>query len=445
MFLLGSALLFIGAILYDRPYVPPKVEGQVNITYWEKWTGFEGAAMAALVDKFNEAKIRNDKGEVIYCRYLPTTQVDRKAMLAIAGGNPPEAVGFWSQNTHTFADRDALLPLDPFIERDHFDMTKYLPVYEQGFRHRGKIWALCTTPASVALHWNKDLFKEAGLDPERPPRTLEELEEFAEKISKKDDTGRVVRVGFLPPEPGWWNWAWGYWFGGKLNDGLEKITADDPKNIEALTWILRFANKYGKPEAMLAFRQGFGSFDSPQNAFLAGKVGMVLQGVWMHNFIRFHNPHMNYGVAPFPASFDAGDDPVTVAEMDVIIIPRGTKHPEEAWKLIEFINSREGLEFVCGKQGKLTPLKENTPGWVEHHQHPHVREFIRLARSKNAVSTPKVAVWMEYRADLNEAFDQIWLGSLTPEQAMRRVQDYIQPKLDRALRARRAREEAGIE
>jgi len=439
LFLLGSVLLFVGAILYDSPYVPPKQERQVNITYWEKWTGFEGEAIKAAIDRFNEKKIRNSKGEVIYCRCMSTTQVDRKAKLAIAGGTPPDLVGLWSQNTHVFADMNALQPLDPYIERDGFDMDRYWDVYADGFRHRGQTWCLCTTPASVALHWNKDLFREAGLDPDRPPRSLEELEAFADKITKRDSTGRVVRVGFLPAEPGWWNWAWGYWFGGKLNEGLDTITADDPKNIEALKWVQRFSTKYGNPEAMLAFRQGFGSFDSPQNAFLSGKVGMVLQGVWMHNFIKFNNPHLDYGCAPFPASFDTQGEEVTVAEMDVIAIPRGARHPEEAWEVIKYLNSHEGMEYVCAGQGKLTAFKKNTPGWMETQKHPHLQTFIDLAKSKHAVSTPKLAVWMEYRAELTAAFDRVWLHKSTPEEALKTVRERIQPKLDRALEIQRRR------
>ena len=445
--LAALVVLFLAALYVDQPYQDVETPDLVTIRYWEKWTGFEGEALRATVELFNSKQIRNKKGQVIRCKVLSVTNVDRKSILAIAGGTPPDLVGFWSQNTHVFADMNALIPLDEYIARDGFDMSRYIRVYDEGFRHRGHIWCLCTTPASVALHWNKDLFKEAGLDPERPPRTIPELEEFAGKIVRKDpQTGRVTRMGFLPPEPGWWNWAWGYYFGGKLNDGLEKITADDPGNIAALEWVEKFAERYGREE-MLAFRQGFGSFDSPQNAFLSGKVGMVLQGVWMSNFIRFHNPFLNYGCAPFPAAFDTKGEPVTIAEMDVITLPRGCRHPDEAWEVIKFINSQEGMEYLCGDrennnggQGKLTPFKTNRPGWIEQHTHPHLRVFIDLAKSKNAVSTPKLAVWMEYRDELSAAFDRVWLGQATPEEALRTVQERIQPKLDRALLLQRIRE-----
>ena len=446
-------LLFIFSINYDRPYAAPQPPNTVVVTYWEKWTGFEGEAMQRTVELFNSKKIQNARGQVIECRYLTTTNVDRKSLLGIAGGNPPDLAGFWSNNTFTFADLGALTPLDDYIARDHFDLSKYIDVYIENCQYRGKTWCLPTTPATVALHWNKDMFKAkakeltgAGLDPDRPPRTLRELEQYAEILTIRDTTtGKMVQMGFLPTEPGWWNWAWGYYWGGKLYDGAGKITATDPKNIEAWTWLSNFAEKYGREETH-SWQQGFGSFDSPQNAFLNGKVAMVVQGVWMANFIRFHNPHMNWDCAPFPAVFDNGGEPVAIVEMDVITIPRGSPHPDEAWEVIKFINSTEGMEYLCGArennggQGKLTPFKSTTPGWIEAHTHPHLQVFIDLAKSKNAVGAPKLPIWDEYKKELHAAFDSMWKNEekKTPEKsardALQRVQDRMQPKLDEALR-----------
>jgi len=449
----GTLLLFfIFSLLFDRPFAPAQYDDVVNVTYWEKWTGFEGEAMQRTIELFNSKHFRNQKNQIIHCRYLTTTQVDRKSLLGIAGGNPPDLAGFWSYNTFSFADMGALTPLDDFIQRDHFDTSKYIDVFIQSCQYHDKTWCLPTTPAIVALHWNKDLFhasaKEltaAGLDPERAPRTLAELERYAEVLTKRDPaTGKMLQMGFLPTEPGWWNWAWGYYWGGKLYEGDDKLTATDPKNIEAWQWMSRYAEKYGREETH-SWQQGFGSFDSPQNAFLNGKVAMVVQGVWMANFIRFHNPHLNWGCAPFPAVHENGGDPVGIADMDVITIPRGARHPDEAWQVIKFINSTEGMEFLCGGrdnnggQGKLTPFKTTTPGWIEAHTHPYLQVFIDLAKSKNAVGTPKLPIWDEYKKELHAAFDSMWLGKSTPEEALQRVQDRMQPKLDEATRLRKQR------
>lgn len=446
-------VIFISAFLHDRPEASVQTEDTVTITYWEKWTGFEGEAMKSTIDLFNRHKFKNKKGQTIYCKCLSITLVDRKALLAIAGNSPPDICGFWSWNTHLFADMGALEPLDDLIARDKFDMDKYIDVYRDMCVHRGKTWCLPTTPATCALHWNKDMFRAAGLDPDRPPRTIKELDEYADKLTKKNEDGKITQMGFLPPEPGWWNFGWNIFFGGKWNEGLDKITANDPRTCEAYNWVATYAKKYGGPST-LAFQQGFGTFDSPQNAFLSGKVAMVLQGVWMANFIRFHNPQLKWAAGPFPASFDTKGEPVTLADMDVITIPAGCKHPDEAWEVIKFINSTEGMEYLCGKvtdpltgelnsggQGKLTPFKTCTEEFMNRHPHPYLKVFIDLAKSKNACSTPKLAVWGEYKKEMETAFDAIYLseGKLRAEDKLKEVQELLQRKLDRVLTVKNLR------
>jgi multiple sugar transport system substrate-binding protein len=452
--LCALAILFLAAMSADRRPQAPDNADEIHITYWEKWTGFEGEAARATAELFNSKKFKNAKGQTIVCKYLPVTAVDRKCLLSIAGGSPPDVAGLWLSNMYVFAEMGALTWLDEFIQRDGVAMDDYIDIYRGQCQFKTvdgveRIWCLPTTPATVALHWNKDMFRAAGLDPERPPQSLAELKEYAEKMTIRDENGKFLQFGFLPVEPGWWNWAWGYYFGGKLNVGHDRITADDPKNIEAFNWLCDFAGESKSDrEAKMSFKQGFGTFDSPQNAFMSGKVAMVQQGVWMANFIRFNNPGLKWGCAPFPSAFDNGGQPVTIADMDTVTIPFGCRHPEEAWTFLKFIQSQEGVEYMCGSadnnggQGKFSPRKDTSPDFIERHTHPFLKVFIDMAKSANASSTPRLLVIDEYRNELSAAFEKAWLGLMTPAQALTAVQERMQPKLDRALRIQRARKGA---
>lgn len=391
--------------------------GPVRITYWEKWTGFEGDAMRAVVDEFNRSQ------DEIFVELLTVSGIQDKTLLATSGGNPPDVAGLFGPNVAQYADNMAVMPLTEFCKEAGIGPEDYIPCYwDIGF-YKGEVYSLPTTPASTALHYNRALLKAAGLDPDRPPKTIEELDAYAEKLTKRNGS-RIEVSGFLPNEPGWWNWSWGYFFGGTLLEG-DTITANSPENIRAYEWIQSYTKKFGAGDIQ-AFRSGFGNFSSPQNPFMSQKVAMVLQGVWMYNFISQFAPELDWAAAPFPHPADRPDlaEP-TLVDLDVLVIPVGAKHPKEAFEFIKFVQSQKGMELLCMGQRKHSPLREVSPGFYEKHPNPYIRLFTELAYSKNAIPAPKIGIWPEYQAELNSAFDEVYLMRKTPKEAL----DYVQARM----------------
>jgi ABC-type glycerol-3-phosphate transport system substrate-binding protein len=435
-----SRLLALGALValvhvgFTRQPGAPAHDGKVHISYWEKWTGFEGEAMRAVVDEFNRSQQR------IHVDMLTISQVDRKLLLAAAGGVPPDVVGLWSANVAAFADKQVLLPLDDYLSRYGLTRDDYIPAYWDLGDYQGQMYALPTTPSSLALHWNKKMFREVGLDPERPPRTIEELDAYAERLTKQDESGRIVQMGFMPNEPGWWNPFWGYYFGGALWNGKDTITADSPENVRAFQWVRSYSRKYGLGSLQL-FRSGFGTFSSPQNAFLSGKVAMEIQGVWMGNFIAKYAPGMEWGAAPFPYPAERPDlAQVAHVECDNLCIPVGAPHPDEAFQFIRFVNSPRGMELLCLGQQKHTPLAKVSREFLEKHPNPYLQVFIDVAKRSRPFSAPKTPVLSEYSNEMDAAFDEIWLGRSKPDEALAKVTQRMQGRLDRSLESQARRE-----
>ncbi|HXK20507.1 MAG TPA: extracellular solute-binding protein, partial [Polyangiaceae bacterium] len=315
---------------------------------------------------------------------------------------------------------------------------------------RDKLWGLPTTPASVALHWNKRLFREAGLDPEKPPETLEELDAMAEKLTKWEVTlpsgekqtrvgylpdvpasqKRLLQVGFLPMEPAWWSYGWGFVFGGKLIDG-DKITAASPENIQAYEWLASYSKKLGV-SSVQRFRSGFGSFASAQNPFLSGQLAMEMQGVWMYNFIKKFADGMQWGAAPFPAPAAHPERRGTAnAEVDLLVIPTGSEHPDEAWTFIKYTQRQDVMEELCLGHRKHTPLAKVSEEFYAKHPNPYIRLFRELGASPNAWSSPMTGVWNQYGRELTTAADKISNLNVTPEEALSQVQTRVQIAYDR--------------
>ena len=423
--LCGAALAALLATGCDgRPNDP---DGRVVVRYWDKWSGSEAKAMQEVVDDFNASQDR------IRVEYSSVSQINRKLMLAIGGGNPPDVAGLFGNTLAVYAENNALTPLDKLAAENGVSRDDYIGVFWDICNHRGRLWGLPSAPASLALVWNKKLFREAGLDPDRPPQSIAELEEYNDKLASRDENGRLVGAGLLPSEPGWWPAIWGWWFGGDLWDG-ERITADSPENIAAMEWIASYPERFGARD-LLSFRDGFGNFASPQNAFFTGRVAMVLQGPWIQNFIRdFAPPDFEWGAAPFPSS-GPEDEGVTLVETDVLVIPAGAKHPREAFEFIRYVNTQGPMEKLCIAQCKFSPLKEHSPDFLQRHPNPQIGTFLELAKSSHARFVPPLTFWVMYENDMKQAFGKVWTGAASPREALADVQSRLQAEFER----RRAR------
>lgn len=408
-------------------------EHRIHVTYWDKWIGFEVRGILEVVDGFNRSQDR------IVVDYLPTSQIDRKMIVATAGGDPPDVAGLWAYNIPGYADAEALTPLDGFIRRDGGTvalwLARYYPIYEEMIQHGGHVYAGITTPATMALFWNKTLFREAGLDPDRPPRTLAEFNDYCRRLTKRDPrTGAITQMGFLPQEPGWWPWVFCRWFGGRLFDGRQITLATDPRNLEAMRWIEGFSKDNGG-EAVKIFASGFGAWGSPTAPFFTGKLAMVFQGVWYPNYIRQYKPGLDYGVGPWPEAVPGVTD-FAMAEADIMVIPRGARHPEAAWEFIKYVNScnlrarsydeMTGMERVCFYQEKLSPLREWSPYFEQHHPNPAIKVFRALAASAHCVATPDIGIYAEYYREFIAAFERVRLLEASPEEAL----NFAQKRLD---------------
>lgn len=419
-------LLPLGFWLIFRPD-PIPADGRVHIRYWEKWTGYEEQGMRRMVRAFNESQGR------IHVDYLSVSQIDQKLLLATAGGNPPDVAGIWDYSVVVYAEHRAIQPLDRYVRQAGLGREHYLDAFWNLCRHQGKTYALPTTPASVALHWNRKMFREAGLDPDRPPRTLAELDRMAAQLTQRDAKGKLTRMGFLPVEPGWWGWGWGYFFGGRLWDGERRATAVAKENVQALDWVKSYRDRYGARDLQV-FQGGFGNFSSPQNAFMSGQVAMVLQGVWMAAYIHNANPNLDWDAAPFPYPADRPDlacsNPV---QSDVLVIPTGAKHPREAWEFIRFLQAQERMEMLCDLHWKISPLRQVSERFLRRHKNKRIRLFQDLARERNAFYPPRVGIWREWQDEIKTALERSWIGGEPSETVLAYVDRRIQPKLNRYL------------
>ncbi len=139
------------------------------------------------------------------------------------------------------------------------------------------------------------------MDPDRTPRTIAELDKYAEAIDTWETRGgtrHLKLTGYIPLEPGLATNLIGYWFGAKIaNADGTRMLLNSPGMFAAYNWIRGYSERMGKDQ-MAEFRSGFSSgatglFNTPQNPFLVGWNAMEQQGPWIAAFIEKLKPSMN--------------------------------------------------------------------------------------------------------------------------------------------------------
>lgn len=447
----------VGAALWPRkPRSQADVPaGRVTLQYWEKWTGPEGDAVQSVVDDFNASQDR------IWVVRTPVSDIAAKAMVAIGGGDAPDIVGLYSYNVPLFAEAKAAMSTDEFdgsqvtSGQAGIDPESYAPAVRSLLSYEGRQWAGVNTCYTLALYYNRAMFKEVGLDPDKPPRTITELDAAAARLdvptsaAKGDD---IERAGFLPNLPAWWPYFCPIMFGGKLYDPVGKrALLDEPASVKAYTWVQGYPKRLG-PARSAKFANSYGrSFHSPQDPFISGKVAMIVQGPWIANFINLYGPRdadgkqlLDFAAVPVPVDEKVYDPaaPLGMLEADVLMIPRGCPHPEEAFAFLAYTQRRAVQEKLAYLHCKSSPMRDLSPGFMENHPSARcVGVHDAVVRSPRATILPQTRAWQQMADLTNGAFDAIWNGA-DPASTLAKIQTRAQENVDKAEAMKRRRSEA---
>ena len=213
---------------------------------WSRMTGLAQESTKGIVDNYNKG---NKKGVTLKFVYIPQTQgsqADEKLLTAVAGGNPP-ALHYADRFTvPQFAQQGFFTDITDLAQSAGVKGEDYYPFAWAEATYKDKAYALPFDTDTRALWYNKDIFKEAGLDPEKPPTTLDELRTATKTLTKKDANGNVTRYGFNPLYDQAWSYTWGFAFKGEFQDPkTKKITTAHPNNIKAMQFVKDFVDEIG--------------------------------------------------------------------------------------------------------------------------------------------------------------------------------------------------------
>ncbi|WP_087974196.1 extracellular solute-binding protein [Oceanobacillus rekensis] len=323
-------------------------DGEITLEYWQYSFDSKVTLMDELIAEFEEA----NPGIKVEQTNFPYDQYNEQVAAQVPAGRGPDVINLFYGWVPTYVDAGYLQPLpqDAF-PHDEIE-SEFFPLVE-ATKMDGEYWTIPTAVRTLALFYNKDLFEEAGLDPESPPTTWEELEDYAVQLTKADDSGRLEQSGMAwePAQQGhqWLRDGLTIQAGGQVlsEDRKDVVWADDPAGLEAFKYWLSFPTDLGTSE------QGF--YTDDVTAFVTEKAAMNIDGSFRIGTLQSDAPDLNYAVAPLPGK-DAQSTNSSFWTNGITAGVEGEKL-EAATKFLEFLTSDDVMERWLDATGEL-PAKE---------------------------------------------------------------------------------------
>jgi multiple sugar transport system permease protein len=403
-----STIKTIAIILLILLSLTTAAHAKETIVFWYGATQDERAAYEKMISDFERANpdIR------VNAMLVPQKYVEQKLILSVAGGVPPDVVRFYAHLGGELMSRGGLEPLDELVARDKFEVSDFYKVGLKQNTYQGKLYGIPWVMSPNALFYNKKLFKNAGLNPNKPPRTWAELENYAMRLTKRDNKGRITRIGYADFLYNPNNFALYLWqSNGELlsPDGLS-ARFNSPEGVAALTWMKSFLDKEaGGVKQLQTFNANFKG--ATQDPFGQGLVAMRVDTPFRIPDLKKYFPNLDYGIAAIPYK----DRPAIEVVGNSLVIPRGSKHREAAWKFVKFASSPEQLAAICKVAGRI-PARQSVAHRPEFYSDPITRGFIDQIPYGRTI--PIVPGWKEVADVLQRNIERALKGQATPKAAM---------------------------
>ncbi|MCL6591489.1 MAG: ABC transporter substrate-binding protein [Firmicutes bacterium] len=361
-----TLLLFIILTVSIVSFTPVFSAERVILTYWNGFTGPDRPILEELVKKFNEThpniQIKMD--------IMPWDSFYQKLLPAYTVGKGPDIAAFATERIAQYAKAGVIVPIDDLYNKKIIDKTTIVQSLVDNLKWNGKFYGAPMNFATLLLYYNKDLFKEAGLDPERPPENWKELQEYALKLTKDiDKDGKVDQYGFVVAVketiPMWPILIWGN-NGDFISKDGSRAVINSKETVEAVSVWAELIIKHKISPIGLTGAECDKLFETK-------KAAMYFCGPWMTN--GFTKAGLNFDTAPVPAGPKRR---VTLGTGVAMVLAKSCKYKQAAYEFFKFWNSKESQIYWALGTG-FPPTRVDIGNVPEFNQNPFISKFAAAA------------------------------------------------------------------
>jgi multiple sugar transport system substrate-binding protein len=406
------------------PILNPNVSG--NIQFWHFWGSPVRQNAVRRVIALCEQKLPNIK---IADKVVPFGDIWTANLAAVAAGSGmPDVIVSDRPHLQKDAVDGVYMSLQKWADRDNVNRDQFYPWSWDQAVYQGEVYGIPHETDVNVLFYNKNLFRQAGLDPERPPRTWAELAQYADKLDRIEN-GEIKRMAFFPL----WNRGtdlWQYMNSATMMSPDGTLRINNPLMVQTVEWMKSWVDRYGGWERVQNFRSLFGA--PPNDLFMSSRLAMYVDIFGYNSALQFYRPvvtldngkeeRLEWGIALLPYRTTPG----TSSGGFSLSIPNGAANPDAAWEFIKCATGAEAqASWARDTQAQPTnlmaardPVLLADPAWQIVDQ--------ALRTSTGGYFVARYPNWAE---QLAQRWELVWRGELTPQQMLDEAQAAVQAVL----------------
>jgi ABC-type glycerol-3-phosphate transport system substrate-binding protein len=364
---LGLALLLagLGLGLVVTLARGPGSSDTVELVVWDWWSPSTTESYKAYFDDLTrQFQARHPEIQLRF-QFIPFNNYPQKLTTGFAGDRPPDVFQCSVAWAGTLYDRGAVRELNDLVDRTpDLAMDRFLPSAARHNQKDGRIYGIPIVLDANCLIYNTDLFEQLGLSTD--PHAIDSWEAFLEvsqRLTLRDETGRIVRAGFgmngynlsaIMFHP------WLYANGGTFYDeSTGRAVFDSEEGIEAARFLLRLRDEKVVPR--------FSPQLDIQEQFIAGKIAMYIDGTWSGKYLeRNSEGRVRFAMTNLPPG-PHGRGRTTVSWANMLMMSKACRHPEAAWAFIRFVAGVDGALLRLKHLGQNSPRRDfyDRPEWKQ--------------------------------------------------------------------------------
>jgi ABC-type glycerol-3-phosphate transport system substrate-binding protein len=340
---------------------------------------------------------------------------------ALAGGVAPDIQMLGTPWENEFYLMGALQPGDQYLPANFKD--QFIPAALNSFVFGGKIYGIPIEGSDWGFFYRKDLFEKAGLDPNKPPTTWEELVQDAKKLTVKEN-GKVTQWGLEIPAGGWegddffdqFLWAAGNDIAKQDDKGVWSSTLGDSSALKAFKFYYDLTNTDKVMPVEVIGKTG----EDVKNDFVFGRTAMMYNGGWWVGTIKDTAKDIEGKWATSIPPAGPSGKPVTLGYPNTFVVTAQSKHPKEAYQFLEFLQtgSPSWMDKYSMAASSFNWTKAyTTSDFTKDPLMAPLAESLAISRNK-----PYAPDYEKFRMGyFVPAIQSLLKGDITPEQASKQL------------------------